>query len=113
MIEKYAFGQITINGISYTSDIKITQGRVIPSWWRQSGHQVGIEDIQDILDTKPEILVLGKGEPGMMSSKGSLREWLSQKNIGLIEEKTAKAVQTFNRLLAEGKKVAAGFHLSC
>lgn len=113
MIEKFAFGNMVINGISYTSDIKITRGRVVPNWWRQSGHQVGIEDIQDILDAKPEVLILGKGEPGLMKSNKSLRDVLYQKDIELIEEKTSEAVRTFNRLLKEGKNVSAGFHLSC
>lgn len=113
MIEAYAFGHMIINGIRYTSDIKIARGQVVPNWWRQSGHHVGMEDIQDILDAKPEILVLGKGEPGLMKPKNSLRDVLSKQNIALIEENTTAAVQTFNRLLQEGKNVAAGFHLSC
>ena len=113
MIESYAFGNIIIAGTRYTSDIKIARGHVVPNWWRQSGHRVGIEDIQDLLAAKPAILVLGKGEPGLMKSNRSLRDVLFQKNIELIEENTAAAVQTFNRLLQEGKNVAAGFHLSC
>ena len=27
---------------------------------------MGIEDIQDILESKPSVLVIGKGQPGMM-----------------------------------------------
>ena len=34
-------------------------------------------------------------------------------DIELIEEKTSKAIKTFNRLFKEGKNVCAGFHLSC
>ncbi len=113
MIESFGFGYMIVNGIRYTSDIKIVGGHVAPDWWRQSGHQVGVEDIQDLLDAEPKILVLGKGEPGLMQSKSSLRDILYEKNIELIEESTTAAVQTFNRLLQEGKNVAAGFHLSC
>ena len=61
MIESYAFGNIIIAGTRYTSDIKIARGQVVPNWWRQSGHLVGIEDIQDLLAAKPAILLLGKG----------------------------------------------------
>lgn len=113
MIEHFSFGTIIVNGIHYTNDIKIIQGRVFPEWWRKSGHLVDVEDIKDILQSNPDILVIGKGEPGQMRSAGSLQEILKNNGIKLIEEKTSKAVETFNRLLMEGKNVSAGFHLSC
>jgi hypothetical protein len=113
MIETYAFGHIVINGIRYTSDIKIVQGKVLSNWWRKSGHKIVVEDILDILDSEPDILVFGRGEPGLMKSSQSLREFLNSKNIELIEVKTTEAVQTFNRLFKEGRNVSAGFHLSC
>jgi hypothetical protein len=113
MIENFSFGNIVINGITYTNDIKIIQGKVISSWWRKKGHQVNIDDIQDIIAAGPDILVLGKGKPGMMKSTPSLCEFLKQKHIDLIEEKTSKAIITFNRLFKQGKNVCAGFHLTC
>jgi hypothetical protein len=113
MIEHFFFGSIIVDGINYTNDIKIIQGKVIPSWWRKSGHRVNIDDIQDIIGAKPDILVLGKGKPGMMKSTPSLCEFLKQNNIELVEEKTSKAIKTFNRLFKQGKNVCAGFHLTC
>ena len=113
MIEHFSFGSIIIDGITYTNDIKIIQGKVIPTWWRKNGHQVNIEDIHDIIDAKPNILVLGKGKPGLMKSTPSLCEFLKQNGIELIEEKTSKAIKTFNRLFKQGKHVCAGFHLTC
>jgi hypothetical protein len=113
MIEHFSFGSIIVNGITYTNDIKIIQGSVIPTWWRKSGHRVDVEDVRDIIDAKPSILVLGKGKPGLMKSTPSLCEFLKQNDIELIEERTSKAIKTFNRLFKQGKKVCAGFHLTC
>lgn len=113
MIEAFSFGNIVVKGVTYTNDIKIIQGKVIPTWWRKSGHQVDINDVQDIIDAKPDILVLGRGSPGMMKSTRSLCEFLKKNNIDLIEEKTSEAIKTFNRLFQQGKNVCAGFHLSC
>ncbi len=76
-------------------------------------HRVDIEDVRDIIDAKPNILVLGKGKPGMMKSTPSLGEFLKQNDIDLIEEKTSKAIKTFNRLFKQSKNVCAGFHLTC
>lgn len=113
MIEHFSFGSMIVDGVTYTNDIKIIQGKVIPNWWRKSGHQVNIDDIQDIMDAKPNILVLGKGKPGMMKSTPSLCEFLKKNDMDLIEEKTSKATKTFNRLFKQGKNVCAGFHLTC
>jgi len=113
MIEQYTFGNIVVNGVNYNNDIKIIQGSVVPEWWRKSGHFVEVDDIQDILKSKPDILVIGKGQPGQMKSTDTLRKFLKNCDIELIEEKTSEAVETFNRLSKKGKNVAAGFHLSC
>lgn len=113
MIEHYSFGNITVKGVRYINDIKIIQGKVISEWWRKRGHWVDVDDIKDIIKSKPDILVLGKGSPGQMQSTEALREFLEKNNFELIEEKTVAAVQTFNRLFKQGKNVSAGFHLSC
>ena len=113
MIEDYTFGKILVDGILYTSDIKINDGIVVPGWWRKSGHVVTIEDIGDILDAGADILVIGSGDPGLMKSSDPLRAYLKEAHIKLIEESTSKAVLTFNKLFDKGEKVAAGFHLTC
>jgi hypothetical protein len=113
MIEQFRFGTMVVDGTTYNSDIKIIEGRVIAGWWRKKGHMVEIEDVRDILAAEPDILVLGRGEPGRMRITDSLRERLRIKGIELIEEKTSEAVQIYNRLSEKGDRVAAGFHLSC
>jgi hypothetical protein len=113
MITQYSFGKIVINNVAYTNDIKIVQGRVVSNWWRKRGHRVDVDDIKDILEATPNILVIGRGQPGLMKSTDSLRQYLENHGIELVEEKTPKAVQTFNRLLKEGKDVCAGIHIAC
>ena len=113
MIENYSFGKIVVNGVTYSNDIKIIQGNVAPHWRRKSGHLVEVEDVKDIIKLKPDILVIGKGKPGLMKSSQSLREALQNNGIELIEESTSKAVDTFNLLGKEKKAVSAGFHLTC
>ena len=113
MIIDFSFGRIVANGQICNTDIKIVQGTLTPDWWRKSGHSVEIEDVQDALNTELEILVIGKGQPGYMKVSDSLRELLAEKNVELIEEPTAKAVETFNRLFKEGRRVAGGFHVGC
>ena len=113
MISEFSFGRIVVKGQICNNDIKIVQGLLVPDWWRKSGHTVEIEDVQDLLDADPEVLVIGKGQPGYMSITDELRQCLEKKCITLIEEPTAQAVKTFNRLLETGKKVSGGFHVGC
>lgn len=112
-IQRYSFGSIVINEIHYTHDIKIIGNQVVSDWWRKSGHRVEPDDISDILEAKPDTIVLGKGDPGQMTSTPGLADLLEKKNIRLIEKPTKDAVATFNQLHQEGKNVAAGFHLTC
>ena len=113
MINEFSFGRIVVDDITFSSDIKIIEGKVISEWWRKSGHLVDIEDIQDIIEAKPDIVVIGKGSPGLMKTSSSMRKYLKNSGIKLIEEKTAKAIHTFNRLSLADEKVVAGFHVGC
>jgi hypothetical protein len=113
MITDFSFGKIVVNGKTYTDDIKIVHGQVIADWWRKSGHRVDVEDIADILESSPEIVIIGKGSPGLMKTSAHLREKLATHKIALIEKKTSKAIEVFNKLFQEGRKVAAGFHITC
>jgi len=113
MITDFSFGRITANGQIFNSDIKIVRGTLVPDWWRKSGHTVEIEDVQDVLDSDSEFLVIGQGQPGYMKITDALRKRLAEMHIELIEESTARAIESYNRLYNEGRRVAGGFHVGC
>ncbi len=113
MISSFSFGRIVVNSQTYNNDIKIVSGNLVPDWWRRSGHLVEIEDIQDILDSSTDIIVIGKGQPGYMNTSDRLRQYLQQNHFRLIEEPTSDAIQTFTLLTSEGKRVSGGFHVGC
>lgn len=113
MIDNYQFGSMVVGGKQYRNDLKMIQGKVIAHWWRSQGHSVAVCDVGDIFAARPEVLVVGTGKPGRMRVEDPLRSALAQAGIELIEQPTAVAVETFNRLWAEGKNVAGAFHLTC
>jgi hypothetical protein len=113
MIEAYHFGSMQITGKTYQADLKIIRGQVVANWWRNQGHVVDVADVADVLAAKPEILVVGKGQPGNMQVAQPLRAALEAAGIELIAQSTGLAAATFNRLHIEGKNVAAAFHLTC
>jgi hypothetical protein len=113
MIEKYSFGSIVVNGQTYKADLKIIGGNVVTNWWRKEGHRLRIEDINDILEYKPEVLIVGTGFFGMMKIDEALKKFLEENGIKVIAERTGKAVNAFNDAYREIKKVAGAFHLTC
>jgi hypothetical protein len=112
MIDSYSFGSITVNGKRYTSDVIIYPERVDSSWWRKQGHNLCMEDLREVLEYQPEVLVVGKGKPGLMAVGADLVEQLAQRGIEVRSAPTAKAVQLYNQL-SQGKKVVAALHLTC
>jgi hypothetical protein len=114
MIDQYNTGShMTVNGTKHRQDLKIIRGEVKGDWWRQEGHRLSAEDIQDILTAGPAILVIGTGYAGNMRVPASLQQTIEDHRIKVIAERTADAVQTFNRLAAAGEDVAGAFHLTC
>lgn len=111
-IEDYSFGRIIIDGNVYSSDVIIYQNRVDPSWWRKEGHRLHIDDLKDILEAKPEVLVVGTGAYGTMIVPKETEGYLRKKGIKLIAEKTKDAVSTFNKLSGSANVIAA-LHLTC
>ncbi|MFC2146263.1 MTH938/NDUFAF3 family protein, partial [Acidobacteriota bacterium] len=97
---------------SYTSDLIIYPDRVDPSWWRQKGHLLQIEDLKDILKEGPGILIIGTGVMGVMRVPKELKKQLEAKSIELYVERTGKAVEVFNSA-DKRKKVIGAFHLTC
>ena len=112
MIENYSFGRITINGKTYTSDIIIFPNRIQSSWWRESGHSLSLKDIEAVLTLKSEVLIIGTGSAGLMEVPSQVADEIRSRGIELIVERTADAVETYNRLCKQRFTVGA-FHLTC
>lgn len=111
-IQDYRFGHIVVDGQSYTRDLIIYPDRVQGNWWRKEGHRLSPDDLPQVLQAPPEVLVVGQGSPGLMVVPAETRQRLEQAGITVIVEPTAQAWQTYNRLRQERRTVAA-LHLTC
>lgn len=111
-IESYRFGQITVQGRTYRSDLIIFPDRVESDWWREEGHQLRKGDLDLIIREKPETLVVGSGDPGLLKVLPETEKYLQEEGIRLITEPTEKACQTYNQL-GSSQKVVAALHLTC
>jgi hypothetical protein len=111
MIEDYSFGQINIDGKSYQHDVIVRKG-VVKSWWRVSGHEVVLRDIEEIVEKRPQIVIFGKGASGLMRITKEVEEFLKESGIEIIELDTKEAIIKFNEL-SKSKDVIGAFHLTC
>ena len=112
-IDSYQFGQIVIDGASYSSDIIILRDTVQSNWWRKQGHLLSPEDIQSIIAAKPSTLVVGCGASGLMKVTEETKQALREHNIQLQALNTHKAIELFNELSQAGANVATALHLTC
>lgn len=112
MIDHYDFGRISIDGKSYNNDLIIFPDKIRDDWWRKEGHKLHIEDLKEVLEVRPEVLVVGTGYSGLMKVPSETRRYIESKGIELTAQKTAEACKTFNSL-AKSRRVVAALHLTC
>jgi len=114
-ITSYSFGNIDIDNKRYKSDLKIINGQVKPDWWRAEGHRLNLSDIQDIIEARPDILVIGTGYSGLMKVSQDLADSLSKHGITIEAHRSGKAVDRFTQLVEKHghERVALAIHLTC
>jgi hypothetical protein len=66
VIDDYAFGRIVIDGHEHSRDVILLPTRVVANWWRKDGHALVVEDLAEIIDDLPPVLVVGSGAFGRM-----------------------------------------------
>jgi len=114
MIDSYGFGHMVIDKISYDKDLIVFGNQVKSNWWRKEGHKLQLEDIKNMLEeTKPKVVVIGKGKFGMMRVSQEVKDYLNAHGIKFYAEPTEKATKIFNRLILTEGKVLGAFHLTC
>lgn len=120
-ITGYEPGKMIIDDKTYTKDLIIYGDTIIENWWRKEGHILICEDLEplwELLKRKRfafDALVVGTGYDGLLKLTSTVIEWIELDlwvhQIDFF--RTDEAVDKFNELLEEDKKVAGAFHLTC
>ncbi len=108
-IDAYSFGEIVVDGTSYTSDVVIYPDRVAANWRRERGHFLQPDDLTDVIAARPGHLVIGTGAYGRMTVSDETRELLNRENILFEVLPTGEACRAFNRR----SDAVAVLHLTC
>jgi len=112
MIDSYSFGTITIDGNKFTKDLIIFPYKINTNWRRKTSHLLSEADIAEILDYKPEVLIIGTGASGLMKVDDKVKDNLKTLGIEFIIKKNFEAVTEYNRIYKD-KKVVCALHLTC
>ncbi len=113
-VRDYSFGRIVIGDKTYTTDVIVCRDRIINgNWWRKEGHRVQLEDIEEILDYKPEVVVFGTGANGRVRVDSEVIEKLKSIGAEVFAERTDRAIEIYNEMLKKGKRVVLAAHLTC
>ena len=107
MINSYTFGSITINNQKFTKDLIIFPDYITSNCRRKNGYFLTEVDITEIIDSKPEVLIIGTGASGLMKVYDKIKDKLKSLGIEIIIKKTADAVIEYNRIYKDKKVVAA------
>jgi hypothetical protein len=110
-IEDYSFGHVVVDGEPHSKDVIVLPQRVVGNWWRQDGHSLVIEDLNEVLDELPERLIVGCGADGRLHPHPSVIEALEKRGIEVEAVPTDEAVRRYEE--SNPARTAAALHLTC
>jgi hypothetical protein len=120
LITHLAWGhmEVTINGHrSRFKDCKVWPGRAMEWDWKLTGtrHRPGIQpaDIEEILEQNVEVMILSRGMECVLETCPETEHLLRSRGLEYYIAETHQAVDLFNTLTRQGKKVGGVFHSTC
>lgn len=120
IISYLSWGQMIVTTGSEThrfKDCKIWPGGVRAWDWNETGtrHAPGIQpaDLQEILEHNPEIIILGCGMLQRLGVCPETEELLRSRGLPYHLLATPQAVELYNDLARQGKRVGGVFHSTC
>lgn len=122
-IESSAFGEISIDGKTYTHDVVIFPKAIkkrekwITKQKHGTSHKFTREEMEEYLcqvDTDQlEMIVVGTGHYGKLGLLEETKKILKEKEIQFVEYKTPKAIEYYLRSNHPRSKTLGIFHVTC
>lgn len=110
-INSTEFGEITIDGRTYYSDVIV--------WWNGEvemvvkKHSIDMDDLAKFMEKKPEAIIIGIGQTNGVRVMPEVKQVLEDKDIELYVEPSSKAIEIFNSFVQSKKKAVAKIHTTC
>ena len=105
-INSYEQGSVVIGDERFVSSLIITPSIVINNWPPQTFTDIATHHLEQIIELKPELILLGTGSKQHFPDTELLLS-AAKLNIGLEVMDTGAACRSYNILPQEGRNVAA------
>ena len=106
----YGDGYVSVNGIRHSCNLAVLPERLIPQWTQATFDSLRVEDFELLASLDAEIILLGTGNLLRFPTADLMRP-LARAQKGLEVMDLPAACRTYNVLMGEGRKVAAGLLL--
>ena len=110
MIRSISVEEIRIGDHVFKHTIALTADAVIDGWPQKDVADLQESDFSSLLDTSPELIVLGTGVANIFPPR-ELVFAMARRGIGFEVMNTQAAARTFNVLAGEGRQVVAVLYL--
>ena len=94
------------DSVILSSSAIITPDRLVENWPPASNEKLTCEDLEQVLETEPELIILGTGTK-LVFPRQDILQVCYQRGIGIEVMDNGAACRTYNVLLSEGRRVAA------
>ena len=91
-IQNYRFGRMVVDEEQHTRDLILLPDRVVANWWRKDGHRLDVDDLREVFDAAPEVLVVGTGDQGLMNVPQETQQIVEAAGIELWVARTGQAL---------------------
>ena len=108
----YCFGSVTDYGVligdtCYTTSLIVTSEEILPNWPPQCLKHMTVDHLEIIAALNPELILIGHGDNSLFPGSAILKG-ITRLGLGIEFMGTRAACRTYNVLVAEGRRVAAG-----
>lgn len=112
------FGGVSVDGKEHYDVIVVGEKvldreDIVPGWFEGRTHHIVYEhELKKLLEERPEVIIIGSGQDGVLRVPAEVEEAVRKKGIGLVVLETPEAIKEYNRLSAT-KRVNALIHTTC
>jgi hypothetical protein len=116
-VRRHEWGSIEVAGVGALRDAKVWPGGGRAWDWNETGtqHRPGIQpaDLMELLQHEPDAIVLSRGRQLRLETSPGALSLLRERDIAVIREETCVAIEAYNSLAENRRRVAGLFHTTC
>ena len=116
-IDSFSFGSIVVDGKKYRKDLIFLPDGTVKKrhggFWMFGDHDIKKEEIEELHKAGAELTIVGIGTSSKACVSDEAKSYTQEANLELSILPSRDAVEKWNQLLSQGKKVAALIHITC